>query len=208
MWCWTSPPRHLSDRAGTWFQQQLVGKGHACLPNLSGWATLNHAAGLSPPCCIGWQLEHQYPQRLGCHCHAHTGTHLEATCLAIIAGPMGKCAPDPPSPLASMRRWKGPIPPLFCVIPWWGGEGAWLLAAGSNRCWPGEPIAVMGLVIVGSTTALVAALIFRRWPQIDYQAGAFSFLVEQLLGLLLPRRRSELSDSPGACADLSAADGL
>jgi len=116
---------------GTWFNQSLVVKGarDAFLTKRVG--DLIMLAGLIAllPLAGSWNIN-----TLNAWAATATPTPaLTLILLAIIAGPMGKCAQIP------LHLWldeamEGPIPSSVLRIPWWwwGVPGC---CCGSNRCW-------------------------------------------------------------------------
>jgi len=173
---------------GTWFNQSLVVKGarDAFLTKRVG--DLIMLAGLIAllPLAGSWNIN-----TLNAWAATATPTPaLTLILLAIIAGPMGKCAQIP------LHLWldeamEGPIPSSVLRNSVVVVGGAWLLLR-IEPLLSVSPIVMGVLVIVGGTTALVAALI--ALAQVDVKR-AISFLVSSWLGLLFLAVGGGASDS-------------
>jgi NAD(P)H-quinone oxidoreductase subunit 5 len=167
---------------GTWYNQPLVVKGarDAFLTKRIGDLVL--LAGLIAllPITGSWNF-HDLARWAAVQAN---GTYVQqfgytALVLALVAGPMGKCAQIP------LHLWldeamEGPLPSTVLRNSVVVAGGAWLLL----RLEPLialSPIAQIVLVVVGGTTALVGSLI--ALAQIDVKR-ALSFLVSSWLGLL------------------------
>jgi NAD(P)H-quinone oxidoreductase subunit 5 len=167
---------------GTWYNQPLVVKGarDAFLTKRIGDLVL--LAGLIAllPITGSWNF-HDLARWAALQAN---GTYVQqigytAIVLALVAGPMGKCAQIP------LHLWldeamEGPLPSTVLRNSVVVAGGAWLLL----RLEPLialSPIAQIVLVVVGGTTALVGSLI--ALAQIDVKR-ALSFLVSSWLGLL------------------------
>jgi NAD(P)H-quinone oxidoreductase subunit 5 len=167
---------------GTWYNQPLVVKGarDAFLTKRIGDLVLLAGLIAMLPITGSWnfhdlaswaavQADGSYVQQLG----------YTALVLALVAGPMGKCAQIP------LHLWldeamEGPLPSTVLRNSVVVAGGAWLLL----RLEPLialSPVAQLVLVVVGGTTALVGSVI--ALAQIDVKR-ALSFLVSSWLGLL------------------------
>jgi NAD(P)H-quinone oxidoreductase subunit 5 len=162
---------------GTWFNQSLVVKGarDAFLTKRVGDLVLLAGLVALLPVAGTWNINelNAWAQQ------ATTSPALTLILLALIAGPMGKCAQIP------LHLWldeamEGPFPSTVLRNSVVVVGGAWVLL----RLQPllaVSPTVQAVLVIVGGTTALVGALI--ALAQIDIKR-AISFLVSSWLGLL------------------------
>jgi NAD(P)H-quinone oxidoreductase subunit 5 len=167
---------------GTWYNQSLVVKGarDAFLTKRIGdLILLVGVIGLLPITGTwnfhglqGWAADMA-------NNHRSLSPLATALVLALIAGPMGKCAQIP------LHLWldeamEGPLPSTVLRNSVVVAGGAWVLL----RLEPVialSPIAQGLLVVVGGTTALVSSLI--ALAQIDVKR-ALSFLVSSWMGLL------------------------
>jgi len=167
---------------GTWYNQPLVVKGarDAFLTKRIGDLILLAGVIALLPITGTWNfhgLQAWAAQHLNNRIDLPAGFDL--ILLALVAGPMGKCAQIP------LHLWldeamEGPLPSTVLRNSVVVVGGAWVLL----RLEPLielSPLVQTVLVIVGSTSALVGALI--ALAQIDVKR-ALSFLVSSWLGLL------------------------
>ncbi|MFM7269784.1 MAG: NAD(P)H-quinone oxidoreductase subunit F [Cyanobium sp.] len=167
---------------GTWYNQSLVVKGarDAFLTKRIGdLVLLVGVIGLLP--ITGTWNFHGLQAWAADMANNHRSLSPAATALilALIAGPMGKCAQIP------LHLWldeamEGPLPSTVLRNSVVVAAGAWVLL----RLEPVialSPLAQGLLVVVGGTTALVGSLI--ALAQVDVKR-ALSFLVSSWLGLL------------------------
>ncbi len=166
---------------GTWYNQSLVVKGarDAFLTKRIGDLILLAGLVAILPVTGTWNYEKLAAWASD---HASTGTlppGLTLILLALVAGPMGKCAQIP------LHLWldeamEGPLPSTVLRNSVVVAGGAWVLL----RLQPLlalSPLVNGVLVVVGGTTALVGSLI--ALGQIDVKR-ALSFLVSSWMGLL------------------------
>lgn len=162
---------------GTWFNQSLVVKGarDAFLTKRVGDLVLLAGLVALLPVAGSWNINalNAWAEQ------ATPSPALTLILLALIAGPMGKCAQIP------LHLWldeamEGPFPSTVLRNSVVVLGGAWVLLR-LEPLLSVSPTVQAVLVIVGGTTALVGALI--ALAQIDIKR-AVSFLVSSWLGLL------------------------
>ncbi|KEF41767.1 MAG: NAD(P)H-quinone oxidoreductase subunit F [Cyanobium sp. CACIAM 14] len=165
---------------GTWYNQSLVVKGarDAFLTKRIGDLILLAGLVAILPVTGTWNFD-----SLAAWAAAHTPETLppgfELILLALIAGPMGKCAQIP------LHLWldeamEGPLPSTILRNSVVVAGGAWVLLRLQPLLALSSTVNTV-LVAVGATTALVGALI--ALAQIDIKR-ALSFLVSSWMGLL------------------------
>jgi NAD(P)H-quinone oxidoreductase subunit 5 len=162
---------------GTWFNQSLVVKGarDAFLTKRVGDLVLLAGLVALLPVAGSWNINalNAWAEQ------ATPSPGLTLILLALIAGPMGKCAQIP------LHLWldeamEGPFPSTVLRNSVVVLGGAWVLLR-LEPLLSVSPTVQAVLVVVGGTTALVGALI--ALAQIDIKR-AVSFLVSSWLGLL------------------------
>ncbi len=162
---------------GTWYNQSLVVKGarDAFLTKRVGDLVLLAGVIALLPMAGSWNFNDLAVWAS----HTEPTPALTLILLALVAGPMGKCAQIP------LHLWldeamEGPLPSTVLRSSVVVAGGAWVLL----RLYPLlaiSPTVQVFLVVVGGTTALVGALI--ALAQIDAKR-ALSFLVSSWFGLL------------------------
>ncbi len=162
---------------GTWYNQSLVVKGarDAFLTKRVGDLVLLAGVIALLPMAGSWNFN----DLAAWAAQAEPSPALTLILLALVAGPMGKCAQIP------LHLWldeamEGPLPSTILRSSVVVAGGAWVLL----RLQPLlaiSPTAQAFLVVVGGTTALVGALI--ALAQVDIKR-ALSFLVSSWFGLL------------------------
>lgn len=167
---------------GTWYNQPLVVKGarDAFLTKRIGDLILLAGVIAVLPLTGTWNFHGlQAWAATQLNSNAPLPPSLTLILLALIAGPMGKCAQIP------LHLWldeamESPLPSTVLRNSVVVVGGAWLLLQ-LEPLIELSPLVQTVLVVVGGTTALVAALI--ALAQIDVKR-ALSFLVSSWLGLL------------------------
>lgn len=162
---------------GTWYNQSLVVKGarDAFLTKRVGDLVLLAGVIALLPLAGSWNFNDLAVRAA----EAEPSPALTLILIALVAGPMGKCAQIP------LHLWldeamEGPLPSTILRSSVVVAGGAWVLL----RLQPLlaiSPTAQAFLVVVGGTTALVGALI--ALAQVDIKR-ALSFLVSSWFGLL------------------------
>ncbi len=166
---------------GTWYNQSLVVKGarDAFLTKRIGDLILLAGLVAILPVTGTWNFEQLAVWAAQQGADGSLPASFQLILLALIAGPMGKCAQIP------LHLWldeamEGPMPSTVLRNSVVVAGGAWLLL----RLQPLlalSPLVNGVLVVVGGTTAVVGALI--ALAQIDIKR-ALSFLVSSWMGLL------------------------
>jgi NAD(P)H-quinone oxidoreductase subunit 5 len=162
---------------GTWYNQSLVVKGarDAFLTKRVGDLVLLAGVIALLPLAGSWNFNDLAAWAE----QAEPSPALSLILLALVAGPMGKCAQIP------LHLWldeamEGPLPSTILRSSVVVAGGAWVLLRLQPLLAISTTVQVF-LVVVGGTTALVGALI--ALAQIDIKR-ALSFLVSSWFGLL------------------------
>lgn len=165
---------------GTWYNQSLVVKGarDAFLTKRIGDLILLAGLVAILPVTGTWNFG-SLADWAAAQSPGHLPLSQQLILLALVAGPMGKCAQIP------LHLWldeamEGPLPSTVLRNSVVVAGGAWVLL----RLQPMlalSPLVTTVLVVVGGTTALVGALI--ALAQIDIKR-ALSFLASSWMGLL------------------------
>lgn len=166
---------------GTWYNQSLVVKGarDAFLTKRIGDLILLAGLVAILPVTGTWNYERLAVWAAERGVDGTLPAGFQWILLALIAGPMGKCAQIP------LHLWldeamEGPLPSTILRNSVVVAGGAWLLLR-LQPLFSLSPLVNAVLVVVGGTTALVGALI--ALAQIDIKR-ALSFLVSSWMGLL------------------------